>query len=59
MALSIIHVLWVCPAYSSCTDIIGQLQELLGDKYSDFGNQEKISYMLGSAEKDFRYLLLI
>ena len=50
---SVMHVLWECPAYSSCRlEFLEKLQEILGDRYSDFdtlSNVEKTSYyVLGS-----------
>ena len=56
---SVVHVLWECPVYGSCRLMFSEkLQELLGDKYSNFdslNNLEKTSYVLGSElwEDDF------
>ena len=48
---SVVHVLWECPAFGSCRLMfLEKLQELLGDKYSNFDsltNLEKTSYVLG------------
>ena len=47
---SVVHVLWECPAYSSCRLMfLEKLQELLGDDYSSFdslNNLERTSYVL-------------
>ena len=60
---SVVHVLWECPAYSNCRlTFLKKLQELLGDKYSDFDSLnylEKTSYVLVSElwQDDFSSLL--
>ena len=63
---NVIHVLWDCPAYSSCRlEFLEKLQQILGYRYCDFdtlSNLEKTSYVLGSelwVEKDFSYLLTV
>ena len=55
LSVSVIHVLWECPAYGSCRLVF---EEASGDKFSDFSNPRKTSYVLGSelcAEKNFSY----
>ena len=39
MSVSVVHVLWECPAYSSCREyFLGELQGLLllGDRFVDY-----------------------
>ena len=40
---SVIHVLWECLAYSSCRlEFLEKLQEILGDRYSDFDTRSNL-----------------
>ena len=60
---SVVHVLLECSAYSSSrASFLLKLEELLGDRYTDFealNSVEKTSYVLGSElwEQNFRSLL--
>ena len=60
---SVVHVLWESLAYSSSrASFMLKLEELLGDRYTDFevlNSVEKASYVLGSElwEQNFNSLL--
>ena len=60
---SVTHVLWECFAYSNIrNNFMAKLNEILGDKYSDFvvlSNIEKTAFVLGGElwEEEFQALL--
>ena len=60
---SVTHVLWECFVYSNIrNNFMAKLNEILGDKYSDFvvlSNIEKTAFVLGSElwEEEFQALL--
>ena len=48
---SVVHVLWECSSYSTCSNNQGALQQLLGARYAEFetlSTVEKTSYVLGN-----------
>ena len=46
---SVVHVLWECPAYSSCREgFKAKLKELIGDSFEQLSDIDKTAYVLGS-----------
>ena len=48
---SVVHVLWECPAYSSCTEgfkFKAKVKELVGDSFEQLSDIDKTAYVLGS-----------
>ena len=54
----VVNVLWECLAYSSSrASFMVKLEELLGDRYTDFNSVDKTFYVLGSElwEQNLKY----
>ena len=46
---SVIHVLWECPAYSSCREAFkAKVKELIGDSFEKLSDIDKTAYILRS-----------
>ena len=46
---SVVHVLWECPAYSSCREgFKATFKELIGDSFEQLSDIDKTAYVLGS-----------
>ena len=46
---SVVHVLWECPAYSSCREAFkAKVKELIGDSFELLSDLDKTAYVLGS-----------